>query len=183
MKKIFFISLFLPFTSYTQSITGVSIPETAKTILKEIMLEAGATSVVITSACRSEIEQVNVMYDYIKRYGIGAAINMYGPEGDSVVMVYENEKKKMKVEQLIKETMLNELIKQLPQAMANNRLMHVGRCDKFIVFDLSIPRLNPPICLNKFEEIANQYVMQGKLLRYLGTANGEKDAMHFEIAK
>ena len=183
MKYVMLLFFIMPFSVFSQKINGIEIPDKAKNILINIMNKSGVDEVTITSAYRSAEQQVNVMYNYISIYGINNAKKLYGPEGDTVVDVYAVEKKAGKTAQEIKQSMLRELKIQLPSAIANNRLMHVGREEKFIVFDISISKIKPSGLVNKFQETANSMVTEGILHRFLGTESGEKDALHFEILK
>lgn len=182
--KIFLLFLFMiPFISFSQKINGLDIPQKAKDILLNIMQESGVTEVTVTSTSRTPSEQVSIMYNYIKTYGAAKTKILYGPEGDSVTGVYIREQKTGRTETEIKAAMLEELNKQLPNAIANNRLMHVNRGDRFIVFDISISKLKPAGLLNAFQQAAKTMAANGIVFRFLGTEIGEQNALHFEIEK
>ena len=138
MKKIFLLVIIIQAVSFSQKINGLQIPQKAKDILLIVMKESGVNEVTVTSTSRTPARQVSIMYNYIKTYAIANTKRLYGPERDSVADVFAFEKKAGKNETEIKKAMLEELQKQLPNAIANNRLMHVGREEKFIVFDISI---------------------------------------------
>lgn len=183
MKFILAFLLFIPVISFSQKINGLPIPQKAKDILLDLMKEAGVTEVTVTSTTRTPAEQTAIMYNYIKTYGVANTKRLYGPEGDSVTDVYVRENNAGKNETDIKQAMLEELKKQLPNAVANNRLMHVNRDDKFIVFDISISKLKPLSMLKKIQEVAVKMENKGIIFRFLGTGSGEQNALHFEIEK
>ena len=194
MKKcILFLAIILvtTITSYSQTISGNSIDYKAQTILKEVMKKAGVNSLTITSTNRTANDQVRVMFDYIKSNGVANANNLYGPEGKAVIKKYEEGIAKRNggnktvnvTDEQIKQMMLEELKRQLPSAIANNRLMHVGRENEFIVFDVDINSISPSNKLNDFEKIAKEFQSSGKIHRVLGRGQGEANAIHFEIKK
>jgi hypothetical protein len=152
-------------------------------LLKQLMTASGVTRILISDGSRRETEQVNVMYQYISRNSVEAALNLYGPEGDAVVNAYAQALASQKLPNEIKAAMLAELRKQLPSALKNGRLMHVGRENEFTVFDISISNLRPSNRQGAFEQSAKEYEGQGKLHRFLGTGEAEKEALHFEIKK
>jgi hypothetical protein len=152
-------------------------------MLKQIMRASGVTRILISDGARSEADQVNVMYQYITRNSVDGARQLYGPEGDAVVNAYAQALALQKPPDEIRAAMLTELHKQLPSALKNGRLMHVGREKEFTVFDVSISNLRPLTQQSTFEEIAKGYAAQGKIHRFLGTGEAEKEAFHFELKK
>lgn len=183
MNFILAFILLIPVISFSQKINGLPIPQKAKDILLDLIKEAGVAEVTITSTTRTPAEQTAIMYNYIKTYGVANTKRLYGPEGDSVTDVYVREKNAGKNETEIKQAMLDELKKQLPNAVANNRLMHVNRDERFIVFDISISKLKPAGILQRFQDAAMRKADSGIIFRFLGTGSGEKNALHFEIEK
>ncbi len=169
-----------------QEIEGKEISAEAKAILTEIMLKSGVTSVTVTSTARSKSKQVNVVYGYIQRHGVAAALSLYGPEGDAMINKYSEGLADGLSEAEIKAKMLAELEVQLPNAIANNRLMHVGREDQYEVFDISISQMEPKAPMSKlgeFQDEARQLVASGRIHRFLGENEAEKEALHFELKK
>lgn len=164
-----------------QTIRSISpIDPKAKIILKEIMQKAGVKSLTISSTNRLASNQVKTMYHYIKKNGVQEQYKLYGPEGDAVIQKYEEGLKLNKNEIEIHKMMLDELNKQLPSAIKNNRLMHVGREKEYIVIDVDENSINPNIKKNEFEKMLRE---SGKCFRVLGQVQGEKNCIHIEIAR
>lgn len=177
---------------FTQAIASAQIqydsnvpklPRAVEDTLKVIMKSSGVTKIVVTDGPRSLADQVGAMYNYIKRHGVANTLNMYAAEGDAVVNAYSRALKEGNDQAGIRNAMTEELKRQLPSALERNTLMHVGREDQFVVFDISKRRLEPNEKLDAFESIARSYVAAKKIHRFLGTSAGEKDALHFEIRK
>lgn len=167
--------LALPLGVSAQSISGTTLPESARTALAEIMQEAGVTSVVVTRTKSSSSDQVRVMHNFIRRYGVESAKRMYGAEGDAVVAVYEASPANADSQKV---AMLAELIRQLPAAQANGRLMHLS--SDYTVFDLSLSRFVPQDSVETFVDLARKHT---KTRRVLGRDEGEKEAIHIEFTK
>jgi len=174
--------MFSPVFSFSQSIKGIELPDSAKAILLSIMQESGVEEVIVTSTNRTVEAQVTAMIELINK-SVDGAKHLYGKEGKAVIDIYVKEKQANKTTDEIKQEMIKELKKQLPSAIANNHLMHVGRELQFIVFDISISKLKPATKINNFQSAANKNVSEGKIFRFLGTNSGEKDALHFEMKK
>lgn len=181
MKILVIVFAFLPILSFSQSIKGIDLPQKAKTVVIEIMREAQIDEVEVTSSNRTVVAQIDAMIEQITKNGVEEAKKLYGVEGDAVIDVYVQNKGNNKSIEEIKFQMTNELKRQLPSAIANNRLMHIGRESQFIVFDISIAKLKPFSESNAFQTVALKFVTQGKVFRFLGTNSGEKDAYHFEV--
>lgn len=188
-KSILILTLFMLLSVpavNAQEIKGKTISEKAKKILREIMLASGVSSVTISSTNRTAEEQAGVMYRYIKKYSVDAALKLYGPEGDAVIRVYAKSLAAGDDASTIKSKMLTELNKQLDSAYKNNRLMHVGREHAFEVFDISILDMEPKLPVTNvaaFEKQAKLFETTGEIFRFLGRGEAEKEALHFEIRK
>lgn len=158
-----------------QEVTGERLPSPARSVLQEVMQASEVGSVRITSTERTPREQVQAMYGFIRRHGPEAAYRLYGPEGDAVVASYE--KHVSKGQRRCRAAMLTELRRQLPKAHENNRLMHTK--STHYVFDVAI-RSVPSQHRTQFVTAARQHP---RISRFLGPADGEKDAYHVEIPK
>jgi hypothetical protein len=168
------------------------IPSSALKILKDIMEESGVYLDTITSTNRTVADQVRVMYrnHFIPRYEKGKKVKepVYAEQGQAVIRAGDEIAKTKTREEInsidadIVKAMTDELIRQLPSAKANNKLMHVDRQDSFIVFDVF--GIKPYDKLDAFEAVALRMVKQGKLHRYLGSKNKvePEGVCHFEIA-
>lgn len=179
-----FIALnFIAVNLSAQTVKGVAIPQAAKDVLIGIMKDAGVTEVTVTSANRTAKDQLRVMYDLLQTTTPAEAKKLYGPEGDAVIDVYVASKAAGKTKDQILVDMLVELDKQLPAALANNRLMHVGREATFIVFDLDIDRVVPAAKLVVFQTKLREAETAKVIHRFLDPDNGEKKALHIEITK
>lgn len=184
MKAIVICLLsFTIFTTQAQEIKGTAIPKQAGHILKKAMNEAGVTSVYITSANRTSKEQVRIMYDNLQINTVEHEKNLYGNEGDAVIDVYVASKAAGKSKDQIQADMLTELEKQLPAAIDNKRLMHVGREKEYIVFDMDIEKVEPAGKLEDFKKKLRDYESDGAIHRFLDPTNGEKKALHVEVKK
>lgn len=71
------------------SISGVEIPSQAMQILTEILIYAGLSQAIVTSGVRTPAEQARIMYENIKRRGVEYNYRLYGPIGDKVITVFE----------------------------------------------------------------------------------------------
>jgi len=80
------------------TITGEPLPDKPKQVLTEILKAAGLTSARVTSVSRSPHEQARVMYDNIIGHGASYNYTLYGPAGDEVIKVYDENKSKSKDE-------------------------------------------------------------------------------------
>jgi hypothetical protein len=115
------------------------------------------------------------MYGYIQRHGAAGAKQLYGPEGDAVVDVYERNRTRPREEVLA--AMLDELRRQLPSALANNRLMHLHPC--FYTFDVSMWSI-PEARRDDFIRAAQEHP---GVHRFLGPEQGEREAFHIEVSR
>ena len=159
------------------------LPEAIEATLTEIMKSSGATKITVTSASRTTDQQVVEMYNLIEQNGVTSAKSLYGPEGNRVIDIYKVNRDKNKNESEIKVAMKEELVKQLPSAIENNRLMHVGREAQFIVFDISQRSFIPSGKLSAFETLCKRYESDCRIHRFLGRGEAEKSALHFEFRK
>jgi len=68
-------------------LTGRAVPERARAVLLDILKKAELESAEVTSTTRTAAEQAKVMFDFVNRNGIEAALELYGPHGDAIVKV------------------------------------------------------------------------------------------------
>lgn len=71
---------------------GVVVSSTAVNVLKDILADAGLTRATITSGRRTPADQARIMYDNIVRLGVANQKSLYGPAGDQVIEVYEQQR-------------------------------------------------------------------------------------------
>lgn len=154
---------------------GVILPDSARAVLFEIMERAGVHSARVTSAGRSVSGQVRAMYGYIQRHGVAQAHDLYGPEGDAVIDMYQQHRRESRGEILA--SMKAELERQLPAAFANKRLMHLNPC--YYVFDISM-RSIPTSKQAAFSRAAADHE---RVHRFLGKDEAEREAFHIEIQR
>ena len=155
--------------------SGVTLPDSARVVLTEILEAAGVPSARVTSAYRAPAEQVRVMDGYIRRNGAAQARALYGPEGDAVVAVWERYRSAPEPQRLIE--MEAELRRQLPSAFANKRLMHLNPC--YFTFDVSM-RSVPATRHAAFIAAAERHP---GVHRFLGPGQGEREAFHIEVPR
>ncbi|MCF0043633.1 hypothetical protein [Dyadobacter fanqingshengii] len=154
---------------------------TAVSVLKEIMEKAGVTKITVSSTNRTADEQVSGMYGKKIK---GVYVN-YAKQGEAVLKVYDQAKvdglSKADTLQLMKE----ELVKQLPSAVIDKKLMHVNREKDFLVFDISALAKDfvPSSKLDEFDKVARQFCAEGKFHRFLGKKEEDPEAFHFEFQR
>lgn len=68
-------------------LSGRPVPERARSVLLDILKKAGVHSARVTSTTRTAAEQAKVMFDFVNRNGIEAALELYGPHGDAIIKV------------------------------------------------------------------------------------------------
>jgi len=68
-------------------LTGRAVPERAREVLLDILKQAKLESAQVTSTTRTVAEQAKVMFDFVNRNGIDAALELYGPHGDEIIKV------------------------------------------------------------------------------------------------
>ncbi|HET6568956.1 MAG TPA: hypothetical protein VFG50_13410 [Rhodothermales bacterium] len=154
---------------------GVVFPDSARTVLLEIMKEAGVRGARVTSTHRSVASQVRAMYGYVRRHGAAQAHQLYGSEGDAVIAVYARHRSAPRDEVLT--LMEAELERQLPSAFANERLMHLNPC--YFVFDVAMSSV-PAALQDAFSRAAAQ---NPHVHRFLGKDQGEREAFHIEVPR
>ena len=169
------VVLLYPRISAAQQISGITLPAGAQAILHDAMTRSGVRSAVVTRTRSSPADQVRIMYNFISRHGVDAALRMYGSEGDAVVHRYSATDGSPDVK---KAAMLEELNRQLPGARSNGRLMHVN--DDLVVFDLSLRRLDPT---DAADSLIHALRANAATVRVLGPEQGEKEAIHVELKK
>lgn len=115
----------------TMSITGVSLPSPAKRVLTEILEAAGLTSAHVTSVARTTADQARIMYEAIvaTKDGLSYSYGLYGPAGDKVTKVYEQNRTKPR----------DEVIKLMEAKIVEVGPYHVSRhvSDNYYVIDVS----------------------------------------------
>ena len=160
---------------YGQPVTirGVALPSPARSVLGEIMRTSGVSGVRVTSTYRTPTHQVRVMGGFIRRHGLAAAYRLYGPEGDAVIAQFETHGNRSRAGR--RQAMLEELLRVLPAAHKNGRLMHTQ--ETHYVFDVAVRSL-PADRRVAFARAARKHSC---VLRFLGFEEGEKGAFHLEV--
>ena len=75
-------------------LTGRALPAPARRVLEEILTKAKLASAEVTSTTRTAAEQAKVMFHFVNKNGYQAAIDLYGPHGDTIIRVCEASFKK-----------------------------------------------------------------------------------------
>lgn len=115
------------------------------------------------------------MYGYVRRHGLAQSHELYGPEGDAVLDVYQQHRNAPRGEVLT--LMEAELERQLPSAFANKRLMHLNPC--YFVFDVAMSS----IPAGKQEAFSRSAEENPHVHRFLGKDQAEREAFHIEIPR
>jgi len=68
-------------------LTGREVPAQARSVLLDILKQAGLESARVTSTTRTGAEQAKVMFDFVNKNGFDAALELYGPHGDAIIKV------------------------------------------------------------------------------------------------
>jgi hypothetical protein len=68
-------------------LSGRALPERARVVLLEILKKAGLEGARVTSTTRTAAEQAKVMFDFVNKNGVEAALELYGPHGDAIIKV------------------------------------------------------------------------------------------------
>lgn len=68
-------------------LSGRAVPERARLVLLEILKQSGLEGARVTSTTRTAAEQAKVMFDFVNKNGIDAALELYGPHGDAIIKV------------------------------------------------------------------------------------------------
>lgn len=165
----------VPAASAQPRVTGVPLKAPAQAVLMEVMDEADVRTVRVTSTERTAAEQAEVMYNYILRNSVQNAYRLYGPEGDSIIAVFERTREQGRDAAV--DAMTEETRRQLPRAHANNRLMHTK--DTHYVFDVALSSI-PSERRQAFIRAARAHP---HTTRVLGPADGEQEAVHLEVPK
>ena len=113
------------------SLTGRAVPKPAKRVLLEILTRAGLATAEVTSTTRTAAQQAKVMFRFVNKNGFQAALDLYGPHGDSIIFVCEASYKKHEkctepvLEKMIQETRIQlKLLEQ--QGDERTELMHTS---------------------------------------------------------
>ena len=172
---VFMGILVVPVEAQTLTIRGDEIPLPAQKVLREIMYDTGITDARITSTFRTPPHQVRAMAGFIHRHGVPAAYRLYGPEGDSIIASYAEHAHVSREQR--RQAMLDVLLRVLPRAHANGRLMHTQ--DTHFVFDVAVRSIPK----DKHEAFARSARVHPCVLRFLGFEEGEKGAFHLEVSE
>lgn len=68
-------------------LTGREVPAAARSVLLDVLKQAGLESARVTSTTRTVAEQAKVMFDFVNKNGFEAALELYGPHGDAIIKV------------------------------------------------------------------------------------------------
>jgi hypothetical protein len=109
-------------------ITGTSLPPVAHQALKEILVAAKLSAASVTSVNRTAADQARIMFEDIRRRGIAKTYRMYGPSGDQIVKVYEDNAGKPNA---IVIALMESKIKEVGKEKISNHLN-----EKYYVFDV-----------------------------------------------
>ena len=165
-----------PNISYAQEMPKIS--EDAKHALASVLTAANVQGCVITSTVRTCAEQAKVMYGFITTYGVAAARNLYGGEGNQVVDVYVAQTNANQDEAATLAAMAAKIKAVLPEAINNHHLMHVDR-PGYDVFDVSLDSIPG----DKRDSFIKAAKASSLFHRVLSPEEGEKTCCHFEFKK
>lgn len=114
--------------SLDSSADAQAVTDTAMRVLKEICAEACQKSARITSTARSVEDQARIMYDNISRNGVASQRRLYAAAGDSVIDVYEAEKKKNASRSAIETAMVDKINAIGPARVSNHLAQGAAIC-------------------------------------------------------
>jgi hypothetical protein len=155
----------------TYSENTSKIPGKADQILKDILSDAGITSVIITSTTRSPSDQARIMYSNIETYGVDPQKELYAASGNEVIDIYSSLKKEGKTPDEIKNGMEQKIITIGPSKVS----AHCADISKKCVFDIA-PSSVPADKKMKFEDAVGK---NKKVIKFLKPPGDP--AYHIEI--
>ena len=165
-----------PVISYARPMPEIS--DGARHALADVLKAAQVPKCTITSTSRTSAQQAKAMYGFITTYGVDAARNLYGAEGNEVIDIYVSQSKAHRDQATTLAAMEAKVKEVLPAARAHNHLMHVDRPD-FDVFDVSMKSIPS----DKQAGFRAAIKASTAFHRVLGPGEGEKDCYHFEFKK
>ena len=77
------------------------VSQYSRSVLTDIMLKSGVSSILITSTARTPADQARIMYENIERYGVAHQKLLYSKYGDQVIDEYSKHKSKKHHKQFI----------------------------------------------------------------------------------
>jgi len=128
-------------------LTGRAVPERVRTVLLDILKQAAIDGARVTSTTRTAAEQAKVMFDFVNRNGLEAALELYGPHGDAIIKVCAaSYKQHGKCTDPILPKMLDETRRQLEllakQGERRTELMHTS--DTHFTIDIAPESISDP---------------------------------------
>lgn len=182
IKRLFTLSLIIASAITCQStlasgvtITGIPIDEKAKTVLKEILKNAGLDSAKVTSYNRTAKKQATIMYNMCKNDGVDAAYELYSSHADKVIKVYEDADDPVKNKASTIQSM-EEKIKSIIKELGDDRktMMHID--SSYHTIDIA------PSSITDKEAFSKAISDHPEAVRYFAPGGAEK-AFHIEIKK
>ncbi|HEY6728956.1 MAG TPA: hypothetical protein VI197_33330 [Polyangiaceae bacterium] len=128
-------------------LSGKAVPDRVRAVLLDILKQAELDGALVTSTTRTAAEQAKVMFDFINRNGLEAALELYGPHGDAIIKVCgASYKQHSKCTEPILPKMVDETRRQLEllvqQGDRRTELMHTS--DTHFTIDIAPESISDP---------------------------------------
>ena len=160
-------------------LTGRHVPNAVRKVLIEILKRAKLDGAEVTSTTRTIEQQAKVMFNYVNRNGYDAALDLYGPHGDTIIEVcktsYEKYEKCVSeiLPKMVEETRHQvKLLEQ--QGVKRTELMHTS--DTHYTIDIR------PESVKNRAAFENAVEAHAKVTRFLKPPR-DRNSYHLEIPR
>lgn len=162
----------MPTITFGTNANQAVVSNHSKTVLDDILSDAGLSSCRITSTSRTPADQARVMFNNIVEHGVAAQKALYASAGDQVIDAYVLARNQGKSSSEIKEAMKNKILEIGPSRVSR----HCADPNVLNVFDVAPSSIAKKAA---FEAAVRRAVENGSVSKFL--LPPQDPAYHLEI--
>lgn len=159
--------------NFVPSADASVVSEHSRSVLRDVLDDAGLASCVITSTVRTPARQARAMYTNIELTGIEKQLSLYAPPGRQVILEY----KRLKDEGRPRQAIIDAMEAKIDQVGPPNVSRHCADPKALNVVDIAPSSIASS---KRFLEALDRARLAGKVSKFFSPANGDP-AFHVEI--